>query len=118
MAFLADQYAGEKGCWVEFFGRPASVHKAIALLALEHEALVAVCTSPRWDRPMRFEMNLEAIADPRRRGDAARAASPSLTQWYTSATGSGHPPPSAAILVAASALEGRAEARRPAAKAA
>lgn len=23
MAFLADQYAGEKGCWVNFFGRPA-----------------------------------------------------------------------------------------------
>ena len=33
MAFLADQYAGEKGCWVQFFGRPASAHKAIALLA-------------------------------------------------------------------------------------
>ena len=24
MTFLADQYAGAKGCWVEFFGRPAS----------------------------------------------------------------------------------------------
>ena len=31
MAFLADQYAGSKGCWVTFFGRPASAHKAIAL---------------------------------------------------------------------------------------
>ena len=30
MTFLADQYAGPKGCWVEFFGRPASAHKAIA----------------------------------------------------------------------------------------
>ncbi len=38
MTFLADQYAGPKGCWVEFFGRPASAHKAIALLALDNNA--------------------------------------------------------------------------------
>ena len=48
MAFLADQYAGEKGCWVNYFGRPASAHKAIALLALEHDAPVAVCYARRW----------------------------------------------------------------------
>ena len=37
MSFLADQYAGPKGAWVQFFGRPASAHKAIALFALEHD---------------------------------------------------------------------------------
>ena len=47
LAFLADQYAGEKGCWVDFFGRPASAYKAIALLAMEYDAPVAVCLSPR-----------------------------------------------------------------------
>ena len=36
LSFLADQDAGERGMFVEFFGRPASTHKAIALLALEH----------------------------------------------------------------------------------
>jgi KDO2-lipid IV(A) lauroyltransferase len=82
MAFLADQYGGEKGCWVEFFGRPASVHKAIALLALQYGTLVAVCTSPRADQPMRFEMNLEAIVDPCAAGSPLGSVA-ELTQWYT-----------------------------------
>jgi Kdo2-lipid IVA lauroyltransferase/acyltransferase len=33
---LADQDAGQRGLFVEFFGRPASTHKAVALLAIEH----------------------------------------------------------------------------------
>jgi KDO2-lipid IV(A) lauroyltransferase len=83
MAFLADQYAGEKGCWVEFFGRPASAYKAIALLAMEHQATVAVCASPRLGRTMRFEMVLQAMTDPRDGGDATSTVR-DLTQWYTS----------------------------------
>lgn len=83
MTFLADQYAGAKGCWVEFFGRPASAHKAIALLALEHNALVSVCASFRRTGPMQFEMNNYATIDPR---DGANSLNtiPELTQWYTS----------------------------------
>lgn len=81
MAFLADQYAGEKGCWVEFFGRPASAHKAIALLALEHNAPVAVCYARRLERPMRFEMVSAAIADPRD-SSAALGTVRDITQWY------------------------------------
>ena len=34
LSFLADQDAGPRGVYVEFFGRPASTHKAIALLAI------------------------------------------------------------------------------------
>ncbi len=82
LAFLADQYAGEKGCWVDFFGRPASAYKAIALLALEYDAPLAVCLSPRRDGPMRFEMILEAITDPRDAGDEVSTLG-QLTQWYT-----------------------------------
>ena len=83
MAFLADQYAGEKGCWVDFFGRPASAYKAIALLALEHDALVAVCASPRLGRPLWVEMSLEGMTDPREAGNEAGTVR-ELTQWYTS----------------------------------
>ena len=83
MAFLADQYAGEKGCWVEFFGRPASAHKAIALLALEHDAPVAVCHSRRLGEPMQFEMVTEGIADPRDARDDVGTVR-DMTQWYTS----------------------------------
>jgi KDO2-lipid IV(A) lauroyltransferase len=83
MAFLADQYAGEKGCWVQFFGRPASAHKAIALLALEHDAPVAVCYARRLGGPMRFEMVTEGIADPRDARDDVGTVR-DMTQWYSS----------------------------------
>lgn len=83
MAFVADQYAGEKGCWVNFFGRPASAHKAIALLALEHDAPVAVCYARRLDRPMRFEMVTHAMADPRDAADDVGTVR-DMTQWYSS----------------------------------
>jgi KDO2-lipid IV(A) lauroyltransferase len=33
IGLLGDQAAGPKGCWVEFFGQPASVHKAIGVFA-------------------------------------------------------------------------------------
>ena len=83
MAFLADQYAGEKGCWVEFFGRRASAYKAIALLSLEHDAPVAVCLSPRLGGPMQFEMVTKAMADPRDARDDVGTVR-DMTQWYTS----------------------------------
>lgn len=83
MTFLADQYAGVKGCWVEFFGRPASAHKAIALLAMEHNARVSVCASRRRGRPMRFVLDNHAMIDPRDNADSLSTI-PELTQWYTS----------------------------------
>jgi len=83
MAFLADQYAGEKGCWVDFFSRPASAHKAIALLAMEHDAPVVVCAAPRRGQAMQFEMILQGMADPRDAGDEVSTVR-QLTQWYTS----------------------------------
>ena len=82
MTFLADQYAGPKGCWVEFFGRPASVFKAIALLALHQEAPMAVCTAPRRDRPLHLELNIDATVDPRDGGQQVSSIR-DLTQWYT-----------------------------------
>ena len=83
MAFLADQYAGEKGCWVEFFGRPASAYKAIALLALEHDAPVAVCYARRLGQPMQFEMVAPRHGrSPRRPADVGTVRD--MTQWYTS----------------------------------
>src|SRR6266568_5330668 len=38
LATVADQDAGQRGLFVDFFGRPASTHKAIALMALEYDA--------------------------------------------------------------------------------
>lgn len=82
VGFLADQYAGSKGCWVEFFGRPASAHKAIALFALHHDAPVAVGCCRRVGGPLRYEMTVEGVADPRDAG-AYVAGVRELTQWFT-----------------------------------
>ncbi len=83
ISFLADQYAGPKGCWVEFFGRKASAHKGIALLALEHDAPVAVCCARRLDQPLHFELHVEGIVDPRKT-DSNVGTIHLMTQWYTS----------------------------------
>ena len=82
MAFLADQYAGEKGCFVEFFGRPASAHKAIALLALQHNAPMVIANTRRRGEPMRFEIDVSAEIDPRTAESDAGSVR-ELTQWYT-----------------------------------
>jgi len=82
MTLLADQYAGRKGCWVEFFGRPASAHKAIALLALENHSPIVVTSARRLGRPLRLELAITAVAD----APTVRAMGTvgDVTQWYTS----------------------------------
>jgi KDO2-lipid IV(A) lauroyltransferase len=47
VATLADQDAGPRGVFVDFFGRPASTHKAVALMAIEFGAKLAVVGVPR-----------------------------------------------------------------------
>ncbi len=83
MTLLADQYAGSKGCWVEFFGRPASAHKAIALLTLDNDAPLTVSYCRRLEQPLCYELCLYALTDPRDGGDEVGGVRP-LTQWYTS----------------------------------
>jgi Kdo2-lipid IVA lauroyltransferase/acyltransferase len=82
MTFLADQYAGAKGCWVDFFGRPASAYKAIALLALQYNAVMAVSAATRKNKPMHFHMHNYAMADPQAI-DSNLGTLRELTQWYT-----------------------------------
>lgn len=50
IATLADQDAGYRGVFVDFFGRPASTHKAIALMAMEFDAVMVVLGVPRVSR--------------------------------------------------------------------
>jgi KDO2-lipid IV(A) lauroyltransferase len=81
ISILADQHAGPKGCWVDFFGKMASTHKAIALFSLGNDAPLGVSFSRRLDRPLHYEMGLQAIADPlssRMPRDVAF-----VTQWFT-----------------------------------
>ena len=82
IVLLADQYAGPKGCWVEFFGRPASTHKAIALLALDRQAPVATVYAKRVGGPLQLELGTAAVTDPRHQGVEV-AGIRELTEWYT-----------------------------------
>lgn len=85
LGLLADQYAGSKGCWVNFFNRPASAHKAIALFALGHNAQVLVSAAVRrGGEPLRYTMHLHAATDVRAGGPEVGGVR-ELTQWYTSA---------------------------------
>src|SRR5260370_40031055 len=59
IATLADQDAGPRGLFVDFFGRPASTHKAIALLALEHRVPLLVVGARKIGEPMRYELLIE-----------------------------------------------------------
>ena len=64
LSLLGDQHAGEKGCWVEFLGRPASCHKAVALFTLTSGAPQIVSYVRRLGRPMQFEIGVAGVADP------------------------------------------------------
>ena len=84
LSFLADQDAGERGMFVDFFGRPASTHKAIALLALEHQAPVAVGYARRIGPGFRYEVGCTELFDPSEFTGTAQDAH-LLTQRYTTA---------------------------------
>jgi Kdo2-lipid IVA lauroyltransferase/acyltransferase len=81
IGLLGDQHAGPRGCWVDFLGRPASCHKAVALLSLVGGAVLMVTCSKRVGGPMRFEGGLVAVADPEKPGPEM-ANVKSLTRWY------------------------------------
>lgn len=83
VATLGDQDAGPRGVFVEFFGRPASAHKAVALMAIEFDALLVVTGTPRVG-PMQYEVIAEEVIDPRdyaSRPDAVKV----ITQRYHAA---------------------------------
>jgi len=82
LTLLGDQAAGRKGCWVDFFGHPASTHKAIALFALSSEAPMMVVFARRFGGPLQFETGLAAMANPATDGGELNSV-PGLTQWFT-----------------------------------
>jgi KDO2-lipid IV(A) lauroyltransferase len=83
LGLLGDQAAGPKGCWVDFFGRPASVHKAIGVFALSSQAPIMVCSATRrGGRLFDYDLRLEGLADPAV-GGAETADLRAVSQWYT-----------------------------------
>lgn len=82
LALLADQDAGRKGCWVEFFGRPASSHKGIALFTLGSGAPTIFSFTRRNGRPLTQVMGTHSIIDPRTMPREMHSVT-AITEWYT-----------------------------------
>jgi KDO2-lipid IV(A) lauroyltransferase len=85
LVLLGDQHAGPKGCWVEFMGRPASCHKAVALFTLLSGAPMLTVACTRRGRPMKFTLELVGVVDPAAAPCDALAGVQQLTQWYNDA---------------------------------
>jgi Kdo2-lipid IVA lauroyltransferase/acyltransferase len=84
VCILADQDAGSRGMFVNFFGRPASAHKAVALLAMAYDAPIVVSAAIRVGEPMKYQMITEDVIRPSEyagRPDAVKA----MTQRYHAA---------------------------------
>lgn len=84
VSFIADQDAGKKGVFVDFFGRKASTYKSIALLAMQNEIPVIVGYGTRLDGYFHFEIGIEDIIYPSDWKDAAKPLE-YITQRYTTA---------------------------------
>ncbi len=83
LATLADQDAGPKGVFVDFFGRPASTHKAVAFMALQWQIPMVVIGTPRVGGPLEYRIEVEDIIHPEDyadRPDACKAVTERFTQ--------------------------------------
>jgi Kdo2-lipid IVA lauroyltransferase/acyltransferase len=84
VGFIADQNAGTKGLFVDFFGRKASTYKSIGLLAMEYEVPVMVGYARRVNDRFHFVVGVQDIihpADWKTQDDPLRY----ITQRYTKA---------------------------------
>ncbi len=84
LGMVGDQDAGPRGLFVNFFGRPASTFKSIALLSLQYRAPILVLGAARVGRPMHYRLYFEDAILPddyAARPDATLA----ITQRYTDA---------------------------------
>jgi KDO2-lipid IV(A) lauroyltransferase len=84
LATLADQDAGPRGVFVDYFGRPASTHKAVALMALEYNVPMLVLGIRKRGEPLRYQAMCEDLILPEEyagKSDAVKA----ITQRFTAA---------------------------------
>jgi Kdo2-lipid IVA lauroyltransferase/acyltransferase len=83
LATLGDQDAGSRGLFVNFFNRPASTHKAIALLAIEHNVPIMVIVCARVGKPVRYRLYIEDVIEPaefQQQTNAVKAITERFTQ--------------------------------------
>lgn len=78
LSMVADQDAGQRGLFVDFFGRPASTYRSIALLAVRHAVPVVVGYGKRLSDRFQFEIGVERIIRPEE-----WAGKPDEVAWIT-----------------------------------
>lgn len=64
LSFIADQDAGRKGVFAEFFGRAASWYKSIGLLAMHHRVPVVVGCAARIGSGFHYRISVQRIIQP------------------------------------------------------
>jgi KDO2-lipid IV(A) lauroyltransferase len=64
LCFIADQDAGRKGVFADFFGRPASWYKSIGLLAMHHRVPIVVGYAARVRNGFHYRIAVERIVQP------------------------------------------------------
>ena len=84
LGFTADQDAGPKGMFVDYFGRPASTYKSIGVLAMRYEVPVVGGCARRLGYDFRFRLDVQHIIYPRDWRDE-RDPLRYITQRYTRA---------------------------------
>ena len=84
VGFIADQDAGKKGMFVDFFGRKASTYKSIGLLAMHYRTPIIVGYARRVEGKYEFHVGTQDIIKP---ADWEAQPDPLLyiTQRYTKA---------------------------------
>ena len=83
LGFIADQDAGRKGLFVDFFGTPASTYKSIGLLAMATERPIIVGYCRRLSERFEYELGVQRVIYPHEwqaQDDPLRW----ITQEYTS----------------------------------
>ena len=85
IGFIADQDAGKKGVFVDFFGRKASTYKSIGLMALQYNMPVVVAACRRVGDAFFFEIEVNRMIMPEEWADKDDPLA-WVTQEYVKAT--------------------------------
>ena len=84
LGFIADQDAGRKGVFVDFFGRKASTYKSIGLLAIHYNLPIGIGCSRRVGDRFFFELECTRLIMPEEWADKPEPLG-WITQQYTKA---------------------------------
>lgn len=84
LCFIADQDAGRKGVFAEFFGRKASWYKSIGLLAMHHRVPLVVGYAARVRSGFRYRIAVQRIIQPQE-WEGRDEPLPWITQTYSHA---------------------------------